>query len=104
MELLEQLAKYFNMETEMNGFLKGHLYTIEVKKGDFISHSGSYNRNVYFVEKGLMRSFYYENGKDITTNFYTEGKLVANIDTLFKNRPTHYNIEALENSEIVFCN
>ena len=48
--------------------------------------------------------FYYENGKDITTNFYSEGKITANIDTLFKKEPTVYNIEALEKSEIVTCN
>ena len=48
--------------------------------------------------------FYYENGKDITTNFYSEGKITANIDTLFKNQPTRNNIETLEKSVITTCN
>ena len=104
MKLLGELAEKFELEKETRNSISEYLNTINVKKGEIISRNGSLNRNVYFVEKGLMRSFYYENGKDITTNFYLEGKLIANIDTLFKNETTKYNIEALEDSELVFCN
>jgi CRP-like cAMP-binding protein len=45
------------------------------EKGKLLSEQNHYNRNIYFVEEGMLRMFYYENGKDITTNFYSEGKL-----------------------------
>lgn len=103
MKLAEKIAEIFPKEEQMADFLLEHTCRRAVSKNEIISRNGSHNRNVYFVEKGLMRSFYYENGKDITTNFYIEGQIVANIDTLFRNQETRYNIETLENSEIVFC-
>lgn len=104
MKLIEKVAQSFHLEREFYDYINMHLFSVKVKKGEQISRNGTYNRNVYFVEEGLMRTFYYEDGKDITTNFYTEGKLIANIDTLFGNQPTQYNIEALEDSQLVFCN
>jgi len=104
MKFFEMLSGFFPNDTEIRNFMTEHTKNTEVKKGEIISKSGSYNRNIYFVEEGLLRSFYFEKEKEITTNFYTEGKLAANIDVLFQNLPARFNIEALETSEIVYCN
>lgn len=101
---LETISDFFPSDDVVISFFEEETETIEVKKGEMISTHDSLNRNVYFVEKGLVRSFYYEGGKDITTNFYSEGRLFANIDTLFDERPTKYNIEAIENTKIAYCN
>ncbi|MGC4130338.1 MAG: Crp/Fnr family transcriptional regulator [Bergeyella sp.] len=103
MKFFEMVSGFLPDEKKIEDFFRDNTQMMEVEKGEIISTNGSYNRNIYFVEKGLMRSFYYENGKDITTNFYAEQKLIANIDTLFKNQPTRYNIEAIENTELLYC-
>lgn len=103
MQFFEIISEFFPNDKEIHDFMMDHTKTLEVKRGELISRNGSYNRNIYFVEEGLLRAFYLENGKDITTNFYPEGKLVSNIDTLFKNLPTRSNIEAIENSQVVYC-
>lgn len=103
MKLFDTIKVFFPNDKEIIDFMQEHTKSLEVKKGELISRNGSYNRNIYFVEDGLVRSFYLENGKDITTNFYSEGKLVSNIDTLFQNTPTRFNIEALENSTMLYC-
>lgn len=104
MTFIEVVSGIFPYDEEILEFFKQHTQRIVAKKNDVISTNGSMNKNVYFVEKGLLRSFYYENGKDITTNFYIEGKVFANVDTLFNDLPTKYNIEALEDCEVIFCN
>lgn len=103
MRILEKLAEYNPNDTEMKSFLLEHTEYISVKKNEVLSRPDSYNRNVFFVEKGLLRSFYIEKGKEITTNFYVEGKLAAHIDTLFNDESTRYSIEAIEDSEVLFC-
>lgn len=97
------ISQFFPNDTDILDFISENVKALEVKKGELISRNGSYNRNIYFVENGLLRAFYLENGKDITTNFYPEGKLVSNIDALFQNQSTRFNIEALEHSNIVYC-
>lgn len=104
MRILEKLSNYYPHASDMKEFLLENTEWIKFEKGEIVSEQGSYNRNVYFVENGLLRSFYIEKGKEITTNFYTEGKLIAHLDTLFHSQLSRYNIQAIESSEILFCN
>ena len=100
----ETIATFFPTNEELRNFFHDLVVSIEVKKGELISEQDRFNKNVYFVEKGLLRMFYYENGKDITLKFFQEGKILASVDTLFNNEASRYNIEALEDSEVVYCN
>ena len=104
MKILEELKKHTNVDKEIEKFLLEECDRKIYQKGELLSKQSQYNNTVFFVEEGLLRMFYYENGKDITTNFYSEGKITANIDTLFKNQPTRNNIETLEKSVITTCN
>ena len=103
MFLLDQLKKYIHVDADIEKFFREECEEVHYKKNELISRQDQYNRKVFFIEEGMARSFYYENGKDITTNFYTEVKLMANMDTLFQNKPTRYNFEAIEESIITAC-
>lgn len=104
MKILQELEKYLKIDAEIEKFFHEECETISFEKGKLLSQQNQYNRNIYFVEEGLLRMFYYENGKDITTNFYSEGKITANMDTLFKGKPSRNNIETIEKSVITTCN
>lgn len=104
MKLIQELNKHIKIDAEIERFLNEECETKVFDKGEILSKQNQYNHTVFFVDDGLLRMFYYENGKDITTNFYSEGKITANIDTLFKNQPTRNNIETLEKSVITTCN
>lgn len=103
MNILDELRKYIKTDEEIERFLLEECSRKTYSKGELLSRQDQFNNTVFFVEKGLLRTFYYENGKDITTNFYSEGKIAANINALFKNQPPLYNIEAIETSEVVKC-
>lgn len=103
MGLIDLLSQYDLYSEELQAFLNQHTYKIQVPKNEIFSPHDTYNTQIYFVEKGLSRSFYYEKGKDITTKFYQEGRLMAHIDTLFENQNSKYNLETIEDSEIVYC-
>lgn len=104
MLFLDILANFFPTDKEVHDFFDEHAQSINVKKSEIISQQDSHNKNVYFLEKGFVRTYYYENGRDITNNFYLEGRVFANVDTLFNKEPTKFNIEAIEDSEILYCN
>lgn len=103
MKLLDQISKYIKIDEETKNFYLTETKTQTFSKGEILSHQNTYNRNVYFMEAGLARMFYYEKGKDITTNFYSEGKAFGSVDTIFSNVPSMYNIETVEESTITFC-
>lgn len=98
----EKLTSYVKIDDEIDQFLQEHLRQKTLKRGEILSTQHSVNRNLYYVESGLLRSFYYENGKDITSGFYTEESMLANKETLFLKQPTQNNIEAIEASVLVY--
>ncbi|MGV8914418.1 MAG: Crp/Fnr family transcriptional regulator [Kaistella sp.] len=103
MNLLDQISKYIKTDADTEHFFRTETETKTFEKGEILSHQNTFNRNVYFMEVGLARMFYYEKGKDITTNFYSEGKAFGSVDTIFSNVSSVYNIETLEESTITFC-
>lgn len=103
MKLLEQISKYIKLDALTEEFFRNETQTLTFPKGEILSHQNSYNRNVYYMEQGLARTYYFEKGKDITTNFYSEGKSFASIDTIFGQVSSIYNIETLEESTITYC-
>lgn len=103
MDLLNRISQYIQTDAEMEIFLKAGTETRTFPKGEILTQTGTYNQTVFFMVEGLARSFFIEKGKEITTNFYSEGNAFGNIDTIFSGAPAGYTFETLENSVITFC-
>jgi len=70
-------------------------------KGDFLVFAGDLCESIFFVEKGLLRQYSIdEKGKEHILQFAPEGWLVNDRESLYYNKPSKYNIEALENTEV----
>jgi CRP/FNR family transcriptional regulator, anaerobic regulatory protein len=66
-----------------------------------LSKAGEVCENIYFIENGLVRWFYYnEEGKDITDSFGGENSFITAFDSFFQRKPSRYCIELLEDSTI----
>jgi len=72
------------------------LEPVEIKKNELLLVQGQIHRHIAYVEKGLLRQFYYKKGKDITEHFGCEGTMVYCIQSLFYQQPTELMIEAIE--------
>lgn len=57
---------------------------------------GEVSRTMYFIEKGCLRTWVNNNGKEITTQFFFEGDSVSSIESFRTNQPSLYSIESLE--------
>jgi len=57
---------------------------------------GQISRTMYFVEKGCLRTWVNNDGKEITTQFFFEGDSVSSIESYRTNQPSLYSIESLE--------
>lgn len=57
---------------------------------------------ICFVEKGLLRSYYYNNnsGQEVTGWFMDEGKVVISVESFFLQQPANEYIEALEETSV----
>lgn len=55
---------------------------------------------LYLIHKGCLRLFFYNNGKDITFQFFFEGDFVASFDSLYKRTPSLFYLESIEPTEL----
>lgn len=71
------------------------------KKGQIVHEAGTKSDNIYIVKSGILRSFYLQNGNDITAHFAIEYSIIGAVDSLLKKKRSIYSIEALEDSEVL---
>lgn len=57
---------------------------------------GQVSRTMYFIEKGCLRTWINDDGKEITTQFFFEGEAVSSIESFRTGQPSAYSIESLE--------
>lgn len=93
-------SRYPDMTAEGRRQIKEILVRKDVKKGEILLKEGEISHNVVLVGKGMLRQFYYKNGKDVTEHFSYEGCIVICIESTLKKEPTHLMIEALEDSVV----
>lgn len=93
-------SRYPEMNQEGRELLETVLVRRELEKGEMLLNEGQISRNMVFVGKGMMRQFYYKNGKDVTEHFSYEGCILMCIESMLKQEPTRLMAEALEPSVI----
>lgn len=57
---------------------------------------GQFAKTAYFIEKGCLRTWFNNNGKDITTQFFFEGSSVSSVESFLTNQPSLFCIECVE--------
>lgn len=96
-DIARELArKYSTMTHEELDTLESILVPMKFAKGDLILKEGEVDENIMYVAKGLVRQFYFKKDKELTEHLSTEGGIVMCIESLFKEEPTHIQVEALE--------
>ncbi len=74
------------------------LVPFKLKKGDKLVNRGEVCNYIYFVEKGMIRQFYFKYNKDVTEHFSYEGDMLTCIESFFLRQPSQFTIETLENT------
>lgn len=75
--------------------------TKEYSKGTILVEQNHYCRNIYFIEKGFARGFYYKDGKDVTTWFANENEIITSFCAFITQKPSFENIELLESCTLI---
>lgn len=102
-DIARELArKYSTMTHDELDILESILVRKTYHKGEIILAEGDICREFLYIHKGMLRQFYFKKDKQLTEHIGVEGNMVMCIESLFKEEPTHLQIEALENT-IVFA-
>lgn len=99
------LSKVLNVPTEKINLCSLEYEIKKVPKNAFLLQSGEICKNVFFVEKGLLRMYSIDkNGKEHIIQFAPESWLISDRSSLYFNEKSIYYIEAVEESEVIYLN
>lgn len=65
-------------------------------KGAILLNEGDTSDEVHFIEKGLVRAFYYKGNKEVTSWMAHEGRFIWPLPSYLFRRPSRENIQIIE--------
>lgn len=78
---------------------EGFVERIKIPPRTTLLCEGDISRNIYIIEQGALRLWFNKDGKDITFQFFFEGRAVASIDSFLNNTPSLFSLESIEPTE-----
>jgi CRP-like cAMP-binding protein len=81
--------------------IKAYLTPKKLRKRQYLLQEGDVCKAAAFVAKGALRGYSVENGSEHILQFAIEGWTIADMFSYLTGEPATYNIEALEDSELV---
>ena len=96
-DIARELArKYSTMTHDELDVLEDLLVPVKYGKGERILSEGEVCTGISYIEKGLVRQYYIKNGKEVTEHLGVDHSIFMCIESLFKEEPSHLQVEALE--------
>jgi CRP-like cAMP-binding protein len=101
MLLLNEISGIIPVSKEIKAAIQKKFEKRNCVKGTCLHEAGKVARELYFIEKGLVRMFYHNDaGKDITYGYYTEGDFITVPESFYTQSPSKYHMEVLEDGII----
>ena len=98
-DIARELArKYSTMAHDELDILESILVPMKFARGENVVSEGEVCVAIYYVERGLLREYYYKNNKEVTEYLAVDGNVFMCIESLFQNEPSKLIVEALEPS------
>lgn len=96
-DIARELARrYSTMAHDELDILESILVPMKFARGEKMVESGDVSDAIYYVERGMVREFYFKNNKSVTEYLAADGTIVMSIESLFREEPSKLVIEALE--------
>lgn len=96
-DIARELARrYSTMAHDEFDILESILVPMKFARGEKVVESGDVSDAIYYVERGMVREFYFKNNKSVTEYLAADGTIVMSIESLFREEPSKLVIEALE--------
>ncbi len=100
--LYKYMSKFTSLTEEQQLTIANEIKIDEFKKGTTLLRQGDVPTKCYFVLKGCIRQYSVnENGKEVTSNFYTEEQAIAVFNNHKLDKSSEYTFACLEDSILV---
>lgn len=96
-EIVKYLSRYMVVTKDLEDAINESQFVKRFKKGTVLLEEGKISNECYFIIHGCIRSYYLNDGNEITTDFFTEDQAVTP-SAYGKNTPSGYYLECVEDT------
>lgn len=92
---------YFLLNSDMKNksdlyeVFQQHARTVNYQKRESILRENDHCKYVFYIEKGIVRSWFNDEGNDITFQFFFPGDIVTSFESMKMHLPSLYNIQSI---------
>jgi CRP-like cAMP-binding protein len=98
----EFVASLTFLEKEAEEALVSVLRQKSYDKGNYLLEAGTVCSRIYFIDSGLVKTFFYTDTREFIMRFFPEGSMFTVLDSFVTRQPSAYSIEALEPTELTY--
>lgn len=82
-------------------FLVRNVRIRTVKKGEILIEKGTSEKELFFIRKGLIRSFFVsDNLEEITFHLFAESRTFGNVHAILFDEPSKFSYQAIERTKL----
>lgn len=96
--LLKYIAQGAFLTPELRKAILNNFEIIHCRKGEIVLEEGSRAHYLYFIEKGILHNYYYHDGKQVSSWFYSEEQFITSWHSFYTQKSSFETIECLEDS------
>lgn len=102
-QLIKSISKHIKLSSEEENLIKAFWTEKTLEKGDYLLRNGKICRTDNFVINGTLKAFYInsETGKEEILYFAIENWWATDIESFQKQKPSIYNIQAIEKTTLL---
>ncbi|MBD0724153.1 cyclic nucleotide-binding protein [Flavobacterium sp. L1I52] len=104
MNIDQILDKIYPLSAKSKLVLKENFIEVSFPKHLIIIRADKVEKNIYFIKKGIARTFSRIDDNEITFSFGKEGDTIASLKSYIANQKGYENIELLEDCELYELN
>lgn len=94
--MFNQFRNKFPLDDSKWNEYTSYFKRLEVPAKTILLEEGEISKRLFIIEKGCIRVWFNNNGKDLTTQFFFEHQSVASIESFIKKLPSPVFIETIE--------
>lgn len=95
------ISQFIRVYPELEDAISSRIKLEKIPKKNILLNLGQVSTKKYFILKGLIRSYYYRDGQEITNWFKMENQIAFSLLSFCRRQPSFEIIETLEDCELI---
>jgi len=95
------LTQLFALVESEREALDTKLKILHYKKDSYLMEPDTKAKNLFFLQKGIVRSFYQTDDREINTEFFFENEYLTAFTSFLTGEPTKLHFQCMEDAELI---